>query len=96
MLIAILVFGLVIVLFALNAGNRAKGPARKLHAKVAELDDVTQHDYESIIEKLGPPNAVRAMPGGTRFVQWIRPGYHIAMSFGQDGKCLGIDSEVAA
>lgn len=94
MIVAILILGAIIVVFALNAGNSVRRQARKLHAKVIELDDVTQHDYTTITAKLGNPNAISNMPNGVTLVQWICPGYHVAMSFDKDDKCLGIDSEV--
>jgi hypothetical protein len=59
------------------------------------LDDVTQHSFDEIVAKLGPPSAVAAMPGGNRLMQWASRGYHVAMTFTPDGACLGIDSEIA-
>jgi hypothetical protein len=62
---------------------------------VRALDDVTQYSYDEIVAKLGLPNASARMAGGNDLVQWMASGYHVAMTFSQDNKCLGIDSEIA-
>jgi hypothetical protein len=67
---------------------------RDLQLKVRALDDVTQHSYDAIVAKLGPPNGIATI-GENRLVQWAARGYHIAMTFTPSGECLGIDSEIA-
>lgn len=94
-LIVILVLGVIGIALIANAGNAARRSGRALHARVIELEDVTQHDYATITAKLGNPNSVSSMASGVTLAQWIRPSYHVAMSFDQDHRCLGIDHEVA-
>lgn len=94
-IIAILIVGVVLIVMTMNSGNAVRRSGRTLHNAVIALGDVTQHDYASITKVLGDPSSLSNMPGGITFAQWIRPGYHIAMSFDKDDKCVGIDHEVA-
>lgn len=94
-MVVIVIIGLVVFVGIVLSASSSGGSGRSLQIKVRELDDVTQHSYDDIAAKLGPPNAVASMPGGNRLVQWAARGYHVAMTFTADGTCLGIDSEIA-
>lgn len=90
---AVFILGFIVffgILVAVTVGN-----GQSMQLKMRELGDVTQHSFDDIVAKLGPPNAIASMPGGNRLAQWMARGYHIAMTFTADGACLGIDSEVA-
>ena len=94
MFIALLFLLIVVILVApaLRA-NSARNASQALLDRMGELGDVTQHDYHAVVAKLGNPNAIDGRPGGGRFVQWITPHYHVAMTFDANGNCLGIDHE---
>lgn len=92
---AIVIIGLIVFIGIILSAASSSGSGRSLQLKMRELGDVTQHSYDSIVVKLGPPNAVAAMPSGNRLVQWAARGYRVAMTFTQDGACLGIDSEIS-
>ena len=83
---------LIVVLFSFGADSNR---ANSLKSGMRELGNVTQHSYDTVVAKLGKPNAISSMPRGQTLAQWASRGYHVAMSFDQDGKCLGIDSEIA-
>jgi len=86
---------IAILLIVWLASSSSSGARRKtLQRGMIQLDDVTQHTYNEIVATLGPPNSLTAI-GETKLAQWISTGYHVAMSFDKDDKCLGIDSEVS-
>jgi hypothetical protein len=81
------------------------GCDRVLTMQVNELDlswrlrclgNVLGRPKEEVINFLGEPNARSGIGGGLLLLQWVRPGYHIALKFGDDGACLGITSQHAA
>lgn len=90
----ILLIVIIVVVPTVNA-NSARSRSRALHARVIALGDVTAHDYQAILAKLGNPNAIDGLQSGGQLVQWIQPHYHIAMTFDANGNCLGIDHESA-
>jgi len=66
-----------------------------LRRGMRDLGNVTLHTFDEVVAVLGRPNALSSIGNGVELAQWMAGGYHVAMSFGPDGKCLGIDSEVS-
>ena len=94
MFIALLILLIVIVVVAPAVrANSARNRSQALLDRVGELGDVTAHDFRAIVAKLGNPNSIDGRPDGGRFVQWVAPHYHVAMTFDANGNCLGIDHE---
>lgn len=93
--IILLIIGALLLIGMFASGARARSQGRELHLMTISLGDVTRHDYGTIVRTLGNPNAISSIADGGRMVQWIRPGYRVAMSFDKDDRCLGIDHEVA-
>lgn len=94
MFIALLILLIIIIVVAPAArANSARNASQALLDRMGELGDVTQHGYRDVVAKLGNPNSIDGRPGGGRFVQWITPHYHVAMTFDADGQCLGIGHE---
>ena len=48
-----------------------------------------------ITANVGPPDS-KSLIGNKILLQWIRPGYHMALLFDQNGVCLGIQHEYAS
>lgn len=91
-IILIVVAVLLVAGFLQFAGAATK--RGELQRGMASLGDVTQHTYDDVTAVLGNPNSL-SMINDVKLAQWMASGYHVAMSFDQEGKCLGIDHEVA-
>jgi hypothetical protein len=92
-LVGVIVAALLIVTLISYAGGASRG--NSLRRGMIRLGDVTLHTYDEVVSVLGRPNALSSIGNGVELAQWMSGGYHVAMSFGPDGKCLGIDSEVS-
>ncbi|MEM0006970.1 MAG: hypothetical protein QXR89_01710 [Candidatus Bathyarchaeia archaeon] len=71
-----------------------RAPAISLQSKFKKLGVVKGKRKEEIIAVVGPPNSISMTPNG-ELLQWISPGYHIALLFDSNGVCLGITHETA-
>ena len=91
--IAIIVVGLLLYAI-IGAGVRA--PGRSLASKFGALGEVVGLPLDQVIAKVGCPTAVSSLANGQKLVQWQATGYHIAMTFDVENKCLGIDHEFLA
>jgi hypothetical protein len=60
------------------------------------LGDVLGRPRHEVTSFLGEPNARSGIGNGLLLLQWVRPGFHIALKFAEDGTCLGITSQHAA
>jgi len=94
MIIVSVIVTIVLIAIVLSYGSSA-AKGNSLRRGMIRLDDVTLHTYDEIVATLGKPNALATVGNGIELAQWMSGGYHVAMSFGPDGKCLGIDSEVS-
>lgn len=69
-----------------------KAPGNLLQQKFVGLGQLPGKTKSEILAVVGPPNSVSAVGDGKSLLQWITPGYHIALVF--DGEvCLGINHE---
>lgn len=94
----VVIIGIVVVLILLWPAFASASRARQshdLHRRVLEMGDVTQYNYDDVVRTLGNPTSISAVAAGGKFVQWMAPRYHIGMTFGANGECLGIDHESA-
>jgi len=91
--VSVVVTVLLIVILISYGSGAARG--NNLRRGMRALGNVTLHTYDEVVAVLGRPNALSSIGNGIELAQWMSSGYHVAMSFGPDGKCLGIDSEVS-
>src|SRR5450759_2873296 len=50
-----------------------------LQGKFVKLGTLKGRTQSEIVASVGKPNSISAAAGGKRLVQWITPGYHIAL-----------------
>jgi hypothetical protein len=70
--------------------------ARELQRSFQSLGNMIGKTDTQIIAVAGPPNSRSTLAGGRTLLQWQSTGYHIALQFDADGKCLGITHEFVA
>jgi hypothetical protein len=88
--IAIAVIGGLILFAVISALVRA--PGNLLQKKFGSLGQLPGKTREEIIAVVGPPNSVSAAGDGKTLLQWMAPGYHVALLF-EGEACLGITHE---
>lgn len=89
MMIAPLVGG-VILYGLMKAGVKSEGNA--LAQKFGKLGNLQGKSRAEILAAVGPPSSQSTVAGGKTVIQWIKPGYHIALIFEGDN-CLGVSHE---
>jgi uncharacterized protein DUF2510 len=73
-----------------------RGPNElELSWRVRILGNLIQRSIAEVVQVLGPPNS-RGAGHSHILLQWHQPGFHVALKFGRDGKCLGITHQYAA
>jgi hypothetical protein len=80
-----------IILFAVISAF-VKAPGNLLQQKFGNLGQLPGKTKEEIIAVVGPPNSISAAGDGKSLLQWITPGYHVALLF-EGEACLGITHE---
>ena len=80
-----------LILFAVIAAL-VRTPGNLLKQRFGSLGQLPGKTKEEIIAVVGPPNSISAAPGGKTLLQWMAPGYHVALLFEGDA-CLGITHE---
>jgi hypothetical protein len=80
-----------LVLFAVIS-TLVKAPGNVLQQKFRGLGQLPGKTKAEIIAAVGPPNSVSAAANGKTLLQWIIPGYHVALLF-EGEACLGITHE---
>lgn len=86
----VLMVGLPII-FAFGYALQAQGA----QSKFKNLGVIKGRTKAEILQAVGPPNSVSAMAHGGEILQWITPGYHIALIFTND-ICDGVSHEHAS
>lgn len=81
-----------IVISLISVFSSPLSGARTLQRKFADLGDLRGKTRAEIISAVGPPNSVTAMADGA-LVQWLTPGYHVALLFDDADVCLGVSHE---
>lgn len=66
-----------------------RAPGMALSKKFVKLGNLQGKSYDEIVAACSNPNSVSAAQGG-KLCQWMATGYHIALLFDADNKCLGI------
>lgn len=74
----------------------AKRPGVLLRQRFVRLGQLQGRSKAEIVAHVGPPNSISVRPQGGSLLQWIVPGYHIALDFGANDVCLGVTHEFAA
>lgn len=82
------------VLFALQK-HATTQPGRALAKKFANLGTLAGKTKHEIVQAVGQPTSVSALPGEQTLLQWQATGYHIALSFTGD-VCNGVTHEYLA
>ena len=83
-----------VLLALISAFSSPTGGAHDLQRAFVRLGDLRGKPRSEIVSAVGAPNSVSAIPNGT-LLQWIKPGYHIAVMFDEDDVCIGISHESA-
>lgn len=71
-------------------------PGQSMAKKMQGLGNIMGRPLDEITAAIGPPNSVSATvtpDGGKTLRQWMASGYHVAMLFDADDKCMGITHE---
>ena len=91
---------IVLLTLAVMAGRRGRvlSKGRNLQAKFRGLGRIAGRTRGDIVRAVGPPNSFSSLAGGKILLQWISPGYHIALRFngqGEESICEGVTHETA-
>lgn len=75
--------------------DAVRAPGRALAEKFVRLGVLGGKTRSQIYQAVGPPSSISQLSGGKSLIQWIAPGYHIALQF--DGEiCEGITHEFSS
>lgn len=88
--IALAFIGGLILFVLVSVLVRAQGS--QLQQRFGSLGELPGKTKEEIIAVVGPPSSVSAAPEGKTVLQWMAPGYHVALLF-EGEACLGITHE---
>jgi hypothetical protein len=70
-----------------------RAPGRALHKRFVALGSLKGRTRREIEKAAGPAAQETALPDGRTLLQWRATGYHIALVFGKDGRCVGVTHE---
>lgn len=87
----ILLIGSVVMLIML-VGNSQRKPGAALKNKFASLGNMKGMKYQEIAKVVGECTS-RTQLGAGELCQWIVPGFHIALEFDDDQRCVKLDTE---
>jgi hypothetical protein len=71
---------------------------RSLQTSFRRLGRIAGRTRREIVQAVGPPNSVSSLAAGKTVLQWMAPGYHIALRFAgnaADSICEGVTHETA-
>jgi hypothetical protein len=77
----------IVVPFAFRA------PGRALRSRFVALGSVKGRRRREIVKAVGEPSQETPLPDGKVLLQWRATGYHIALAFEKDGRCIGVTHE---
>lgn len=70
-----------------------RAPGRALHRRFRALGSLKGRSRREIVEAAGEPAIETPLPDGRTLLQWRATGYHIALIFEPDGRCVGVTHE---
>lgn len=83
-----------IVLYAV-INSVVRSPGRSLAKKFVSLGNIQGKSYREVVAVCGNPTAMSSTENG-KLCQWMATGYHIALLFDEEDKCVGITHEASA
>lgn len=70
-----------------------RAPGRALRKRFVALGGLKGRTRKEIVRAVGEPAIVTPLPDARSLLQWRATGYHIALLFAKDGRCVGITHE---
>ena len=70
-----------------------RAPGRALHKQFRALGSLKGRSRKEIEKAVGPAAQETELPDGRILLQWRATGYHIAIVFEKDGRCVGVTHE---
>jgi hypothetical protein len=70
-----------------------RSPGRALRKQFIALGSLTGRSRRDVERAVGPAAQATALPDGRTLLQWRATGYHIALVFEPDGRCVGVTHE---
>lgn len=87
----IILLGSLVTLIILVA-NSQKKPGSDLKNKFASLGNMKGMKYQEIAKVVGECSSRSPLDAG-ELCQWIVPGFHIALEFDDDQRCVKLNTE---
>jgi hypothetical protein len=70
-----------------------RSPGRALRKRFVALGSLKGRTRREIEKAVGEPAQETPMPDGRTLLQWRATGYHIALVFERNGRCVGVTHE---
>ena len=70
-----------------------RAPGRALRKRFVALGSLKGRTRREIEKAVGPPAQETPIPGDRTLLQWRSTGYHIALVFEKNGRCVGVTHE---
>jgi hypothetical protein len=70
-----------------------RAPGRALKKQFVALGSLKGRSRRDIEKAVGPAAQETSLPEGKVLLQWRATGYHIALAFEKDGRCIGVTHE---
>lgn len=80
-------------LVALVVPYVVRSPGRALKKRFVALGSLKGRRRKEIVKAVGQPAQETPLPDGRVLLQWRATGYHIALAFEKDGRCIGVTHE---
>jgi hypothetical protein len=84
----------VAALVAIIVPRIVLAPGRRLRKQFVLLGSLKGRTRREIVKAVGEPATETALPDGRTPLQWRTTGYHIALVFEKNGRCLGVTHEI--
>ena len=70
-----------------------RAPGRALRRQFVALGSLKGRTRKEIVKAVGEPAIETPLPDGRTLLQWRATGYHIALVFEPNGRCVGVTHE---
>jgi hypothetical protein len=70
-----------------------RAPGRSLRKRFIALGTLKGMKRREIVKAVGEPGTETPLPDGRTLLQWRATGYHIALVFEANGRCVGVTHE---